>query len=558
MDPVERDPVGREPTGREVTRRIAVAAAGALLLAGCASPAALTPDDGRLQVVTTTGLLADLVRNVGGDLVRAVALVPDGADPHGYEPTLRDAADAAHADVAFSNYALQEPRGVIRTLEANLRPQATHVSLAEESAKYAAELIPLIENANLDTIWLGVRAQGAGAAYGADPSSEVLFTVTAVDGPGDVFAYLTGTFGDTDVYLDSSDGFDAAGGYLDDTMTLPLDAHTHLSWAFTEPGVYTLDAQARVQAGQSARPVPVDEARFVFAVGVDPARAQRPDAAVLDSGHADLTVDLDGGRLEVRYDAQGGTTRSATAADAHGHSHGGGMPFAPDEVVIAVPSRALDEVPDGRQFAFLGAPGSRLYQLPQAVLGRNVHGEIDPHLLQNVRNAMAYTQLIRDTLVDADPEHAREYRANADAYLAELTELDDDVRERLADIPEEHRDVVTTHAAFGYLADAYGLRVAGTVTPTPSVEASLADRRKLAETIRTLEVPAVFLEPHRAGRTSTLADIARGLGIAVCPLYGDTLDGTVGSYIELMRFNAESLHDCLTPVHSTSTDPEAR
>ncbi|MFT4283678.1 MAG: zinc ABC transporter substrate-binding protein, partial [Protaetiibacter sp.] len=211
-----------------------------LALAGCAAKPALAATGDRLQVVTTTGLLRDLVQQVGGDHVDVASIVPDTGDPHSYEPTLRDARNVVYADVAFSNYAMLEEQGVIKTLDANLRPDAVNVSLAEESVKYAAELIPLVEDPGLDTIWLGLRAEGDGAAYGADRASSVVVSAVEVRGPGEVFAYLTGSFGDTDVYFDSSDGFDAANGYRDDTMTLPVDAHTHLSWVFTEPGIYRL------------------------------------------------------------------------------------------------------------------------------------------------------------------------------------------------------------------------------------------------------------------------------------------------------------------------------
>ena len=55
-------------------------------------------------MVTTTGILADLVRNVAGDRATVTQMVPDGADPHSYEPGLRTVRDVAYADLAFSNY----------------------------------------------------------------------------------------------------------------------------------------------------------------------------------------------------------------------------------------------------------------------------------------------------------------------------------------------------------------------------------------------------------------------------------------------------------------------
>jgi anchored repeat ABC transporter substrate-binding protein len=514
---------------------VALALVAALAMAsGCASKPVLSANRDRVQVVTTTALLRDLVENVGGDRVDVASLVPAGADPHSYEPSLRDARNVVYADLAFSNYALLEERNVIKTLDANLQPEAGSVSLAEEAVKYAAELIPLVENVNLDTVWLGLRAEGDGSQYGATRTSEVLISATDVTGPGEVYTYLTGSFGDTDVYADSSDGFDAATGFKDDTMSLPADAHTHLSWAFTEPGVYTLTLAAQVQVDDTSRPVDLDEATFTFAVGVNPVTAGVPDPVVLGKGHADLTADLTTGELEVRYDPEG--------AGEHVQET-----YPADRVVIDVPAKALDEIPPGQQFSFLGKPGTDIYQLPQAVLGKHVHGEIDPHLWQNVRNGIAYVQLIRDTLVGIDPAGAREYNANANAYLAELEEVDDYLRTSIAEIPEENRYLVTTHDAFGYLAEAYHLDVAGFVVPNPAVEPSLADRRKLAETIRTLGVPAVFLEPNLAVRASTLTEVARDAGIEVCPIYGDTFDAEVTTYVQMMRFNADTLRRCLTP-----------
>ncbi|MET0132235.1 MAG: anchored repeat ABC transporter, substrate-binding protein, partial [Kibdelosporangium sp.] len=274
------------------------------------------------------------------------------------------------------------------------------------------------------------------------------------------------------------------------------------------------------------------EATFTIAVGVAPSESGVDGSVVLDRGHADLTVDLDRDEVYALYDPQGGGEPSQVVVPA-------------EKVVIDVPNTALDEVPAGGRYSFLGRAGDRIYQLPQAVLGKHVHGEIDPHLWQNVRNAMSYVEVIRDALIERDPEGARTYRRNATAYLAELDALDRYVRDRIAGIPEARRYLVTTHDAFGYLADAYGVKIAGFVTPNPATEPSLADRRKLTDTIRNLRVPAVFLEPNLAARSSTLTEVAEEQGVRICSIYGDTFDDDVTSYVRMMRFNADSLRECL-------------
>ncbi|WP_293786363.1 anchored repeat ABC transporter, substrate-binding protein [uncultured Aeromicrobium sp.] len=505
----------------------------ACALAACGPPPSLSAhDDSRLQVVTTTGLLRDIVENVGGDRVNAVSIIPDGADPHSFEPTLRSARDVVYADVAFSNYLMLEQQSVVKTLDANLREGVPNVSLAEDAVKYAAEIIQLVENPNLDTIWLGLRARGSGERHGADRSSEVLLSATEATGPGDVFGYLTGTFGETEVYFDSSDGFDAGNGYRDDTASLPTDAHTHMSWVFTEPGVYTLTLKAALQLDEQTRPIPIGESTFTFVVGVSP-HDMAGDRTVLDEGHADLTVDLEAGELYALYDPSGGGEHTQVEHQAQ-------------DIVIAVPNKAIDEIPEGPGYEFLGRAGTQIYQLPQAVLGKHVHGEIDPHLWQNVGNVMAYAKLIRDTLISADPEGAAEYRAATDAYIEELDELDTYVRQRIAAIPASRRHLVTTHDAFGYLAAAYGIDIAGFVTPNPATEPSLVERRRLVRTIQTLEVPAVFLEPNLRSRSSVLTQIAQENDVEVCDIYADTFDERVHDYVTMMRFNADSLYRCLT------------
>jgi anchored repeat ABC transporter substrate-binding protein len=510
------------------TARLVVAAVVVAMVSGCTAPVAFSASADRVQVVTTTGLLADLVRNVGGDRVLVDSIVPDTADPHAYEPTLRDVRNIVYADVAFSNYLLLEAQNVIKALDANLRGGVPNVSLAEGASKYAAEIIPLVEDVSLDTIWLGLRVRGTGAQFHATRASDVLLTATELTGPGALVAYLTESFGDPDFAFNSADGLN------DDTATLPPDAHTHMSWAFTAPGVYRLTVEARLRISERSTPIALGRQTFTFVVGVDPHSVSgMAVAAVLGAGHADIAVDMDAGRLYLYADPHGGGQVRQTQYD-------------PTTTVIEVPNKALKEVPAGSGFRFLGRPGERVYQLPQAVLGRHVHGEIDPHLWQDVGNAQSYVELIRDTLITADPAGAAEYRRNTDAYLAELSELDAYVAATIASIPPARRYLVTTHDAFAYLAHAYGIPVAGFVTPNPATEPSLADRVKLTETIRNLKVRAVFLEPNLRARSSTLVQVAREQGVAVCPIYGDAFDDTVNSYVAMMRFNADSLKECLT------------
>lgn len=544
------------------------------LVAGCAGVGVDPARDGQLRVVTTTGILADLVRNVAGGRATVSQLVPDGADPHSYEPSLRAIRDVAYADLAFSNYLLLEQHSIIRALDANLPASAQSVSIAEEAAKQGATILPLVEDRALDTLWLGMRVSGDGKRYGANRASEVDLQVVSVQGPGQASSYLTTTFGTPELGFSSHDGFDATSDYKHDTVSLPADAHQHMSWAFTKPGVYRVQFKARLRPVKGKN-VEFKTATFTFAVGVDAAAvAKREGRVVLGPGHGDVSVDLEAGRITLVADKQAsgqawpsaaktasastpspGGSASPTPSDGAsapsqsdvvvaGAAHvPGHVALDPQRVVVDVPTRTLAQVPQG--YGFVGRAGTQAYILPQAVLGKHVHGEIDPHLWHDVHNAAAYVKVICAKLKQVDPAGARVYEANAARYLNQLAQLDTQVKSTLDTISEANRQLVTTNDAYAYLANAYGLKVAGFVAPNPASEPSLADRRKLAATIKDLHIKAVFLEPNLARTRSTLKVVASEAGVKVCPLYGDTLDNQAPTYQAMMRFNANSLARCL-------------
>jgi zinc/manganese transport system substrate-binding protein/manganese/iron transport system substrate-binding protein len=167
----------------------------------------------------------------------------------------------------------------------------------------------------------------------------------------------------------------------------------------------------------------------------------------------------------------------------------------------------------------------------------------NPHLWLDVKNGMTYVERIRDALVSVDPAGADDYRANSDAYLAELRTLDNEVATAVDTIPPENRKLVTFHDAYPYLAQAYGLEIVAVVVESPGQEPSAQDVADLTDAIRDEAVPAVFTEPQFSERILELA--AGDAGVAVCALYSDAFSDDVQSYVEMMRFNARELARCL-------------
>ena len=247
---------------------------------------------------------------------------------------------------------------------------------------------------------------------------------------------------------------------------------------------------------------------------------------VIDSGHVDIAADVAAGSIDLRDQ------------DQH---------FDPAHTAVAVPSSVLQPIPPDPAYRFLGTPGADTYLLPQAVLGKHIHGEVDPHLWHNVDNAIAYVDVIAEEMANADPSHGADYRARAESYIAELRELDEYVDRAISSIPQSNRHLVTTHHGYAYLEQGYSLSVAGFVTPNPAIEPSPREVIALRRTLENLHLPAVFVEPVEQASASTLKEAAAQQNVELCPIYGDKLDDAVPTYIDLMKFNADSLQRCLHP-----------
>jgi ABC-type Zn uptake system ZnuABC Zn-binding protein ZnuA len=166
-------------------------------------------------------------------------------------------------------------------------------------------------------------------------------------------------------------------------------------------------------------------------------------------------------------------------------------------------------------------------------VGANPHAWLDPRL------AVRYVGAIRGALVQADPNGRENYEANAQRYIAELDELDRQLMQQVEEIPTANRKLVTFHDAFPYMARRYGLDLVGVVVASPESEPSAAQIADLVQKIKTQNVKAVYSEPQINPRVLDLA--ARDAGVKVLPLYSDSLDQTVGSYLDLLRHNARQL-----------------
>lgn len=176
------------------------------------------------------------------------------------------------------------------------------------------------------------------------------------------------------------------------------------------------------------------------------------------------------------------------------------------------------------------------------------HSGVDPHAFMTAENAGIFVENIEQALSALDPANAETYIAHAEAYQAQLAELEAWIQTQIEAIPVENRKMVTDHEAYGYYADHYGLEIIGAVIPAYSTGASPSAQElaALQDAIAAYGVKAVFVgttvNPAMAGQ------VANDTGIRLVPLYSDSL-GEAGSgaetYLDYMRYNTNAIVEAL-------------
>lgn len=170
------------------------------------------------------------------------------------------------------------------------------------------------------------------------------------------------------------------------------------------------------------------------------------------------------------------------------------------------------------------------------------HGGLDPHVWLDPTLAIKEVRTIEAALSTADPKNADAFKANADAYVARLEQLDQEFKEGLKDT--KRKDFITQHAAFGYLAKQYGLTQVPIAGLSPEQEPSAANMVKIVEFAKEHKVQTIFFETLVS---SSVADtIAKEIGAKVAvlnPIEGLTNDDRSHNldYIGIMRQNLEAL-----------------
>ncbi len=170
-------------------------------------------------------------------------------------------------------------------------------------------------------------------------------------------------------------------------------------------------------------------------------------------------------------------------------------------------------------------------------------GKPNPHAWMGLSSALIYVDNIRDAMAAQDPDNADVYRANAEAYKAQIAEALGPLRTQIDAVPVEDRWLVSSEGAFSYLARDLGLQELYIWPINADQQGTPQQVRAVIDTIRAEDIKVIFSESTISPKPAQ--QIARESGARYGgALYVDSLsaeDGPVPTYLDLLRVTTETI-----------------
>ncbi|MBL8130350.1 MAG: zinc ABC transporter substrate-binding protein [Anaerolineae bacterium] len=188
----------------------------------------------------------------------------------------------------------------------------------------------------------------------------------------------------------------------------------------------------------------------------------------------------------------------------------------------------------------------------------------DPHFWFDPRNWEMSALDLAETLAQLDPAHAETFRANAQAYTAQLQALFAWGEAGMSSVPEAQRHLVTSHDAFQYFGGAFGWQMTSIQGISTADEAGVGDVQAVIDTVIEGGIPVLFVESSVSPATiNAVQEGVRAAGgsvrLGVRSLYSDAMDipGTFGgTYTGMIASNIYTILQSFQCAGVAVTIPE--
>ncbi|MEM0976612.1 MAG: zinc ABC transporter substrate-binding protein [Pseudomonadota bacterium] len=445
-----------------------------------------------LKVVSSFSILGDLTSQVGGDKIDHSVLVGAGEDAHVFQPTPQDAKTLAAADVVIIN-----------------------------GLEFEGWLERLIEASGFDGEIVTVSSHIEPIAFGEDDH----------DDHGD----------------EEHAGHDDHGHGEEEHADHDDHGHGHGDHGFEWGGLFNLEAGTYNWSFAKVDGDYADPAMKMVILAADDLEAVEEDAeGLLEADTAGSKSDGDTlSAANMAYSLTFDASKEMTVFSVE-ISEAGTYAFFTEHMPF--------EFEANEHFFkdIAGADVEPIAQEPEMEHGHDHHGhdhgEFDPHAWQDPELAAHYVEEITEALAEADATNAAFFKANGEALEAALIALDAEITAAFEGIPEDSRIVITSHDAFQYYGEAYGIEFLAPIGLGTEEQPSAKEVADLITQIRERGVTALFVE--NITDTRLIEQIASETGAEVGgTLFSDALsdaNGPASTYQDMMRHNTKLIVDALT------------
>ena len=180
---------------------------------------------------------------------------------------------------------------------------------------------------------------------------------------------------------------------------------------------------------------------------------------------------------------------------------------------------------------------------PVSIYEGEYSGKPNPHAWMSTSNALIYIENIKNAFIKYDPQNAKTYEENATRYAEKIKQLDKPLREKLAQVPENKRWLVTSEGAFGYLTKDYGFKEVYLWPINAEQQGTPKQVRQVIDAVRKNNIPVVFSESTISPKP--MKQVAKETGAKYGGvLYVDSLsnkDGPVPTYVDLLNVTVSTI-----------------
>lgn len=174
---------------------------------------------------------------------------------------------------------------------------------------------------------------------------------------------------------------------------------------------------------------------------------------------------------------------------------------------------------------------------------KGLEKEPDPHAWMDIQNGIIYVENIKNALIEVDPKNKEYYTENAKKYTDQLKKLHEDAINRIQQIPEEKRFLISSEGAFKYFGKAYGVQTGYIWEINSENQGTPEQIRDVVQLIQSNKISALFVETSVDRRSMETVSKETGVPIAGT-IFTDSLgkpgeDGD--TYLEMMKWNTDTI-----------------